>query len=72
MVVNDWVTDDAIIDGFTGVAKVLDTTFQKYVMPGCNGVVVVHEYVVGGSVVSCAGTLATTAMFDVDVPRYTS
>ena len=24
--VNDWVADDAAIDGFTGVAKVFDTT----------------------------------------------
>ena len=28
-VVNDWITDVAIIEEFTGVANVFDTTFQK-------------------------------------------
>src|SRR5262247_1056371 len=66
-VVKERIVEVAVIDGRTGVAKVSETTFQKYVVPGCS--VVDQEYVVGGLTTSCAGTLATRVMLPDVVPK---
>src|SRR5215831_6853930 len=63
-VVNDSVSDVSVM-----FANVRETSFQKYVVPAVSGVDGVHEYVSGGSTASCAGTLATSAMLPVLVPR---
>src|SRR5262249_29483452 len=44
--------DTRTSDAFTGVAFVRETTFHRYCVPVCSGVVGVHEYVDGGSLTS--------------------
>src|SRR5262249_16939726 len=63
-VVNDHVEEFAV-----RLANVVDTTFQKYVVPAASGVGGVHAYVQGGLVTSWAATLATRTMLLDEVPR---
>ena len=67
-VVNEATGDTATRDGLTGVALVRETTFQKYVVPGCKAAGGVQKYVVGGSFVIIAGTLPANVRLDCDVP----